>query len=153
MEITTKRKVITGSKRFSDDGSIQQNKVVTVVTVKGTVTSANCQELEDKIAELIYNGLCNIVMNLSEVTMIDSMGVSTLINILKMVQNSQNQAEIKVAEISKGVKTRLSFTPIKEDDVKLIAPQSERAQKVLKMVHLNDLITIYEDEDKAVNSF
>ncbi|MDD5089473.1 MAG: STAS domain-containing protein [Candidatus Wallbacteria bacterium] len=153
MEIITKRKVLATQKRFGDDGSLLQEKIVTVVTVKGNITSGNCQELEDRVSELLYNGLNNIVLNLAEVKMIDSMGISTLINVLKMVKSMQEQAEIKVADISTGVKTRLSFTALKEEDVKLIAPQTERAQKVLKMVHLNDIIKIYDNEDDAIKTF
>ncbi|MDD2715481.1 MAG: STAS domain-containing protein [Candidatus Wallbacteria bacterium] len=153
MEITIKRKNAGVRKQYSDEGSLNREIVVTIVSVKGNFTAANCRELEDKITDLILNGLGNIVLNLSEVGMIDSMGVSTLLNILKMVKQYQTKAEIKITELSKGVNTRLLFTTLTDEEIKLIAPQNGRAQKVLKMVHLQDLITIYDDEEKAVHSF
>jgi len=153
MEISTKRVSLNSKKRFSDRGSLYNEKIVTVVSVKGRVTSANCEEFEDRIDELLYYGLTNIVMNLSEVIMIDSMGISTLINILKKVKTFNDNADIKVTNVSRGVKTRLSFTALKSEDVNIIAPQSNRAQKVLKMVHLQDIINIYTNEDDAIGSF
>jgi len=101
---------------------------VTVVALNGhLVLGDGDATLRNHFAALIARGRTRIVLNLHEVTYIDSCGIGTLVDEFKTLRHAGG-------------------------DLKLVCP-SQRCEHVLALTHLLPVFDLYESDDAAVRSF
>ncbi len=113
--------------------TVRQARGVTVVDLAGKMTinemSApnNGGTLHDCIRDLLKQGQNHILLNLRDVTYVDSSGIGELVRCLTTVQSQA------------GV-------------LKLSSP-NERVQNLLRLTHLNTVLDVLEDESAAIRAF
>ena len=101
---------------------------VVVVDLSGKLTAGlGDQILHDTLDELLAESWRKILLNLSEVTFVDSAGLGELVAGLKTARNLG--AELKVVKASERVRTTLSIA------------------------RLLPLFEVFEDEDEAIRRF
>jgi anti-sigma B factor antagonist len=107
---------------------VRQAKEVMILDLKGRLTAGlGDQILRDAIDELLAEGRRRILLNLSEVSFLDSAGVGELVAGLKTARRFQ--AELKLLNVG------------------------ERVYSTLDMARLLPTFEIYGDEGEAVTSF
>ena len=108
--------------------SIRESGDVTILDLQGRATiGADCDLLTDHLEMLIANGARELLLNLADLTQLDSSGISVI------------------------SKTYLSLGR-QGGNLKLLRPNS-RVGAVLRVIHLLDLIPTFEDEAQALASF
>jgi anti-sigma B factor antagonist len=108
--------------------SIRQVGDVTVIDAVGRITlGEGASTFRDTIKDLATKGNQKILLNLSEVTYIDSSGIGELVSGFTTVTNHGGQ--LKLIGLTKRVKDLLQITK------------------------LYTVFEVYDDEDKAVRSF
>jgi len=101
---------------------------VSIIELKGKITIGSGDiQLRDTITKLLEAGKTNILVNMKEVTAIDSSGIGELVGCYTTVTN-------------KGGKLRLLYLPPKIQDV-------------LTVTQLITVFDVYENEPEAVASF
>lgn len=101
---------------------------VTVIDAAGRITlGEGASQFRDTIRDLIAKGQKKILLNLSEVSYIDSSGIGELVSGFTTVTNSGGQ--LKLVGLSKRIKDLLQITK------------------------LYTVFDVYEDEAEAVRSF
>jgi anti-sigma B factor antagonist len=107
---------------------VRQAKDVMILDLKGRLTAGlGDQILRDAVDELLAEGRRRILLNLSEVSFVDSAGVGELVAGLKTARRFQ--AELKLLNVG------------------------ERVYSTLDMARLLPTFEIYADETEAVASF
>ena len=107
---------------------VRQAKEVMILDLKGRLTAGlGDQILRDAVDELLAEGRRRILLNLSEVSFLDSAGVGELVAGLKTARRFQ--AELKLLNVG------------------------ERVYSTLDMARLLPTFEIYDDEGEAVLSF
>jgi anti-sigma B factor antagonist len=107
---------------------VRQAKEVMILDLKGRLTAGlGDQILRDAIDELLAEGRRRILLNLSEVSFLDSAGVGELVAGLKTARRFQ--AELKLLNVG------------------------ERVYSTLDMARLLPTFEIYNDESEAVRSY
>jgi anti-sigma B factor antagonist len=107
---------------------VRQAKEVMILDLKGRLTAGlGDQILRDAIDELLAEGRRRILLNLSEVSFLDSAGVGELVAGLKT--SRRFQAELKLLNVG------------------------ERVYSTLDMARLLPTFEIYNDESEAVRSY
>ena len=107
---------------------VRQAKDVMILDLKGRLTAGlGDQMLRDAIDELLAEGRRRILLNLSEVSFLDSAGVGELVAGLKT--SRRFQADLKLLNVG------------------------ERVYSTLDMARLLPTFEIYGDEGEAVQSF
>ena len=108
--------------------TVRQRGNVTILDLKGKITiGVGDVALRNAVQEAMAGGATNIVINLKDVTTIDSSGVGELVSAYTTATN-------------RGAKLRLVNLPAKVSDI----------------LHITQLITVfevYDTEDEAVASF
>jgi anti-sigma B factor antagonist len=109
--------------------SIRESGDVAILDLRGrwTIDDGDNDLLERRLPELVANGTRKFLLNLANVTQIDSSGVSSI------------------------VKTYRSLSGL-ACDIKLLRP-SDHVRGVLNVLHLLEMIPTFEDENLAVASF
>ena len=108
--------------------SERESGTATIVDLNGKLMLGEpTQRLHDKINSLIQQGRKHIVLNLAEVSMVDSGGLGELVRTLTTMQ--KHGGSLKVANLPK------------------------RIQDLLVMTRLVTIFETYEDENAAVKSF
>ena len=80
------------------------NKGVTKFTVKGHVNSVNAPELQYRMENALKDGQNNIVLNMSQVKFLSSIGVRVLLKIFKQAEEAGGKFSIeRPSEIVKNV--------------------------------------------------
>jgi anti-anti-sigma factor len=98
------------------------------VDLEGRATiGANTDKLDHALRKLVAGGTLNILMNLAQVTMMDSSGIAAIVG------------------------TYVSLTR-DGGSLKLSRPSS-RVREVLRVMRLLNSIPTFENEDEALNSF
>jgi anti-sigma B factor antagonist len=91
--------------------SIRQVDSVTVVDVAGRITlGEGSSQLRDTLRDLLEKGHKNILLNLSDVTYIDSSGIGELVAGYTTVAN--RQGNVKLLGLAKRVKDILQITKL-----------------------------------------
>ena len=108
--------------------NVRESGKVTIIELKGKITIGSGDiQLRDTITKLLESGKINILVNMNEVTSIDSSGIGELVGCYTTVTN-------------KGGKLRLLHLPPKIQDV-------------LTVTQLITVFDVYENETEAVASF
>jgi anti-anti-sigma factor len=108
--------------------NVRQRDGVTILDLKGKITIGSGDlELRNAVHDAVNGGAKNILVNLSEVTTIDSSGVGELVSSYTTVTN-------------RGARLRLVSLPAKVQDV-------------LTVTQLITVFDVYDTEDEAVRSF
>lgn len=108
--------------------AIRQRDGVTVLDLKGKITIGSGDlDMRNAIHQAVEGGAKNILVNLAEVTTIDSSGVGELVSSYMTVTN-------------RGAKLKLTQLPPKVQDV-------------LFITQLSTVFDVYETEDEAIRAF
>lgn len=108
--------------------SIRESADVTILDLRGNATiGSDGDKLSRQLQELLANGVRKLLLNLADLTQIDSSGVSTIV-------------ETYVSLKRRG------------GNLALLRP-SGRVLVVLKVIHLLEIIPNFEDEAEALASF
>ncbi len=108
--------------------SIRKSGDVTILDLQGRATiGADGDLLSGHLQELVANGVRKLLVNLAEVTQLDSSGISAIT----------------------GTSVSLSR---QGGSLKLLCPRG-RVQAVLRVIRLPDIIPTFEDETEALVSF
>ena len=108
--------------------STRKRDDVTIIDLKGKVTIGSGDlELRNAVTQEVNNGAKKLLINLSDVTTIDSSGVGELVSSYTTAKN-------------RGVQLKLVNLPAKVQDV-------------LTVTQLITVFDVYDTEDEAVRSF
>ena len=107
--------------------SVRKSSDVAILDLRGRWTIDGGELLNRQLQELVDNGVRKILLNLADVTQIDSSGVSSMVRIR-------------------------TFLCRQGGDLRLLRP-SKHAMDVLKVLHLLDVIPTFEEENLAIASF
>lgn len=100
---------------------------VVVLDIAGEIDLYNAPEIKDIINKLIEEKQYNVVINLEQVSYIDSSGIGALISSLSNLK--KYQGGLKIINVYASVR------------------------KVFELTKLTSFFEIYENEDEAVNAF
>jgi anti-sigma B factor antagonist len=107
---------------------VRQVDSVIVVDVSGRITlGEGCSQLRDLIREQLGKGKKNVLLNLADVTYIDSSGIGELVSAFTAVSNQGGQLKL------------LSLT--------------KKVHDLLQITKLYTVFDVHDDEAKAIGSF
>ena len=108
--------------------SARESADVTILDLQGKATiGADSDLLSVQLKELVARGIRKLLLNLEDVTQLDSLGISAIV----------------------GTYVSLSR---QGGSLKLLCPGG-RVQEVLRVIHVADFIPTFEDETQALASF
>ena len=109
--------------------SIREFGDVTILDLRGrsTIDGGESELLSSRLEKLVSNGVRKLLLNLADLTQVDSSGVSIIVG------------------------TYVSLRA-KSGDLKLLCPCG-RVLEVLRILHLLEMIPSFEDEAQALASF
>ena len=108
--------------------AIRESGDVTILDLRGRATiGADRELLTSHLEELVTNGVRKLLLNLADVTQIDSSAISTIVRLYVSLGRQGG-------------------------DLKLLRPCG-RVLMVLKVIHLLDIIPSFDDETQALASF
>ena len=109
--------------------SARESGDVSILDLRGrsTIDSGESELLSDQLRTLVANGVRKLLLNLEDLTQVDSSGVSIIVG---------------------------TFVSLKRQsgDLKLLCP-SGRVLEVLTVLHLIEIIPSFQDEAEALASF
>ena len=108
--------------------SIRESGDVPILDLRGRSTiDGESELLGNRLRKLIANGVCRVLLNLTDLTQVDSSGVSVIID---------------------------SYVSLRDQggDLKLLCPRG-RVREVLRVLRLLEIIPCFENETKALVSF
>jgi anti-sigma B factor antagonist len=108
--------------------SIRELGDVTVVDLCGKSTiDSGSESLSRRLKQLIADGVYKLLLNLEDLSQVDSSGVGVIIDTVVRVRN-------------------------RGGDLKLLSPQG-RVLEVLRVLRLTKIVACFEDETEALTSF
>jgi len=108
--------------------TVRQVDSVTVVDVSGRITlGEGCSQLRELIRDQVSNGNKKVLLNLADVTYIDSSGIGELVSAYTAVSNQGGQLKL------------LSLT--------------KKVHDLLQITKLYTVFDVHDDEAKAISSF
>ena len=109
--------------------SMRESGEVTILDLCGrsTVNDGETELLSKRLEELVGGGTRYLLLNMSDLTQIDSSGVSVVVKAYARLRRQGG-------------------------DLKLLRPRGH-ARSVLRVLHLLELIPSFEEEDQALRSF
>jgi len=122
------------------------NKTVTVIRLQGDFDLVGAQQFDQQISGMEKSTASCILIDLSGVHFMSSAGIRSL-NELFYTLHPYDQEKFK-QEISPGIRSGTYKAP----NLKLLKP-NEMVANTLKMVGLDMYLDVYEDENKALQSF
>ena len=109
--------------------STRESGDVSILDLRGrsTIDSGESELLSDQLRRLVSNGVRKVLLNLADLTQVDSSGVSIIVG---------------------------TFVSLKRQggDLRLLCP-SGRVLEVLTVLHLIEIIPSFQDEAEALASF
>jgi anti-anti-sigma factor len=108
--------------------SIRTSGDVTILDLRGRSTiDGESELLDNRLRKLIANGVRRVLLNLTDLTQVDSSGVGVIID---------------------------TYVSLKDQggDLKLLCPRG-RVREVLRVLRLLEIIPYFENETKALASF
>ncbi len=113
---------------MSMKATTRQVDSITVIDVSGRITlGEGCTQLRQLIRDLLGKGSKNILVNLADVTYIDSSGIGELVSAFTAVSNQGGQ--LKLLNLTKKV------------------------HDLLQITKLYTVFDVHDDEAKAISSF
>ncbi len=108
--------------------SIRESGDVTILDLQGRVTiGVDSDLLSGQLENLVANGVRNLLLNLADVTQLDSSGVSAIVGTYVSLRRQGGS-------------------------LKLLCPCG-RVRAVLQVIHMPEIIPTFEDETEALASF
>lgn len=107
--------------------NIRSKNEVVILDIAGEIDLYNAPEIKDVINKLIEEKKYNVVINLEQVSYIDSSGIGALISSLSNLK--KYQGGLKIIKVYASVR------------------------KVFELTKLTSFFEIYETEEEAVNAF
>jgi anti-sigma B factor antagonist len=107
--------------------SVRESGDVAILDLRGKWTIDGAELLNRHLRKLVGDGVRKILLNLADVTQIDSSGVSSMVRMRTSLRRQGG-------------------------DVRLLHP-SKHAMDVLRVLHLVEVIPTFEEENLAVASF
>jgi anti-anti-sigma factor len=109
--------------------SIRESADVTILDLRGrsTIDGGESELLSSRLEELVANGVRKLLLNLADLTQVDSSGVSVIVGMYVSLRKQGG-------------------------DLKFLCPCG-RVLEVLGTLHLLDIISSFEDETQALASF
>ena len=108
--------------------STRESGDVTIVDLRGRLTiDGESKLLSSRLKELVANGVHNSLLNLADLTKIDSSGVRVMVETYASLRDQGG-------------------------DLKLLCP-CRRVLEVLRVMHVLEIIPSFEDETQALASF
>jgi|SRR6516165_5866748 len=108
--------------------SIRESGDVTILDLRGKSTiNGESELLSIRLKKLVANGVCKLLLNLADLTQVDTSAVSIIVGTYISLRN-------------------------RGGDVKLLCPRG-RVLEVLRVLHLLEVIPSFEDETQALASF
>lgn len=126
--------------------TIQRRVPVTVMRIKGELDSLSAGYLNAKAREAIDQGATDILLDLSEMPFMSSVGVRSLSAIYDWLHPVQTGRDRKA--VSEAVRAGTYHAP----HLKLLNP-TPRVLKVIELVALDRYLQIFTDEEQALASF
>lgn len=105
---------------------VQKNNVMVVLPKEKRLDAGVAADFKSKLAELVEQGHVNMVVNLTEVDLVDSSGLGVLVSVLKKVGD---RGEIKMCNLKEGVRS------------------------LFRLTRLDRVFSLYHSETEAVESF
>lgn len=99
-----------------------------VVTPEGRIDAFSAPTLRERLEQFLEEGVSKFVLDLTDVSFLDSAGMAVLVSLLK--------------------KTRQ-----KGGDVKLILPSEEAAQRILRLTRFDKVFDIADSSEAALEKF
>ena len=113
---------------MSMKATVRQVDSITVIDLSGRITlGEGCTQLRQLIRDLLGKGTKNILVNLADVTYIDSSGIGELVSAFTAVSNQGGQ--LKLLNLTKKV------------------------HDLLQITKLYTVFDVHDDEAKAITSF
>ena len=108
--------------------SIRESGDVTILDLQGRSTIGGDSELlSSHLQKLVANGVRKLLLNLADLTQVDSSGVSAIVGTYVSLRRQGG-------------------------DLKLVCPRGQ-VLAVLRVIHLLDILPSFEDETQALASF
>jgi anti-sigma B factor antagonist len=107
--------------------SVRESGDVAILDLRGRWTLEDDELLKRHLQTLVADGMRKILLNLADVRQIDSSGVSSMVRMRTSLRRQGG-------------------------DVRLLRP-SQHAMDVLRVLHLLEMIPMFEEENLAVASF
>jgi anti-anti-sigma factor len=108
--------------------SIRESGDVTILDLRGRSTiDGESELLDNRLRKLIANGVRRVLLNLADLTQVDSSGVGVIIDTYVSLRDQGG-------------------------DLKLLCPRG-RVREVLRVLRLLEIIPYFENETKALASF
>jgi anti-anti-sigma factor len=108
--------------------SIRESGDVTILDLRGRSTiDGESELLDNRLRKLITNGVRSVLLNLADLTQVDSSGVGVIIDTYVSLRDQGG-------------------------DLKLLCPRG-RVREVLRVLRLLEIIPYFENETKALASF
>jgi anti-sigma B factor antagonist len=108
--------------------SIRESGDVTILDLRGKSTiNGESELLSIRLKKLVANGVCKLLLNLADLTQVDTSAVSIIVGTYISLRN-------------------------RGGDLKLLCPRG-RVLEVLRVLHLLEVIPSLEDETQALASF
>ncbi|HET8924586.1 MAG TPA: STAS domain-containing protein [Candidatus Acidoferrum sp.] len=108
--------------------AIRESSDVTILDLRGRATiGADSELLTSHLEELVANGARKLLLNLADVTQVDSSAISTIVRLYVSLGRQGG-------------------------DLKLLRPRG-RVLMMLQVIHLLDIIPSFDDETQALASF
>jgi anti-sigma B factor antagonist len=101
---------------------------IVVVTPHDRIDAFNAPELRGQLETLLSEGVRKFVLDLSEVPFLDSAGMAVLVSILKRARQQ-------------------------DGDVRLVWPQQEAAQRILRLTKFDRVFEMADSAEVALDNF
>ena len=106
----------------------EQSIRITTIQLEGRVDAFNAPQLRQDVNDLLSEGVNRIVFDLSQVSFFDSAAMAVLVNTLKRARGEGG-------------------------DVKLVLPEAETGQRIIKLTKFDRVFDMYDSVLQAQQSF
>lgn len=107
---------------------VEQTKRIVVLTFSDRLDAFNAPNARAEIDGLLADGAVNFVVDLTEVSFMDSAGVAVMVNLLKRSRQVGG-------------------------DVRLVRPSNETAMRILRLTRFDQVFAMFATAGEAVNAF
>lgn len=81
-----------------------------VIALNGRIDAQHAQMVRERLRQVVGEGYKNVVLDLSQVTFIDSSGLSTFVSLLRLVR--EKQGVLALASVGPQIKVALAQTKL-----------------------------------------